>query len=134
MKAIVNRKYGTTSELKFEDVDKPTPKDGEVLVQVHATSVNSWDWDVLKGSFFNRLIYGPLKPKINVLGCDVAGVVSEVGNAVNRFKPGDEVFGDISSCGWGGFAEFVAADENALAIKPASMTFEQAASMPQAAL
>ncbi len=132
MKAIVSRRHGTTSEFKLEEVNRPPPKAEAVLVQIRATSINSWDLDILKGSFYNRLIYGPLRPKITVLGCNIAGVVSEVGRGVKQFKPGDEVFGYIS--GWGGFNEFVAADENALAIRPASMTHEQTASMPKAAL
>lgn len=134
MKAVVNSKYGSPDILRYVEVEKPTPGDREVLVQIRAASVNSWDADVLKGSFFNRLLYGPLKSKIKVLGCDIAGVVEAVGKDAKQFQPGDEVFGDLSSCGWGGFAEFVAARENALAIKPSSMTFEDAASIPQAAL
>ncbi len=134
MKAIVYTKYGSPDVLQLKEVEKPTPRDNEVLVKVHAASVNSWDWDLLRGTpFVNRLAFGILKPKI-ILGCDIAGRVEAVGNNVKQFQPGDEVFGDLSRCGWGGFAEYVCARENALAPKPACLTFEQAAAVPQAGL
>jgi len=82
----------------------------------------------------HRLMSGLLKPKIKILGCDIAGQVEVVGRNIKQLQPGDEVFGDISGCGWGGFAEYVCARENVLALKPASMTFEQAAAIPQAAV
>ena len=134
MKAIVISKYGPPEVLQLSEVEKPIPKDDEVLIKVHAASVNSWDWDLLRGTpFMNRLMFGLLKPKI-ILGCDVAGQVEATGRNVKQFQPGDEVFGDLSRCGWGGFAEYVCAREKALALKPASLTFEQAAAVPQAAL
>jgi NADPH:quinone reductase-like Zn-dependent oxidoreductase len=135
MKAIVCTKYGPPEVLKLEEVAKPTPKDNEVLVKIHAASINSWDWGLLRGTpFMNRLVFGLLKPKTKILGCDIAGRVEAVGRNVKQFQPGDEVFGDISGCGWGGFAEYVCASENALALKSAGMTFEQAAAVPQAGL
>jgi NADPH:quinone reductase-like Zn-dependent oxidoreductase len=135
MKAIVRTKYGPPEVLKLEEVAKPTPKDNEVLVKIHAASINSWDWDLLRGTpFMNRLVFGVLKPKTKILGCDIAGRVEAVGRNVKQFQPGDEVFGDISGCGFGGFAEYVCASENALALKSAGMTFEQAAAVPQAGL
>jgi NADPH:quinone reductase-like Zn-dependent oxidoreductase len=135
MKAIVYTEYGSPDVLRLEEVEKPTPKEDEVLVEVHAASVNDWDWGLLRGKpFLNRLLFGLLKPKIKILGCDIAGRVEAVGRNVKQFQPGDEVFGDISGCGWGGFAEYVCARENALALKPASMTFEEAAAVPQAAV
>ncbi len=135
MKAIVYTKYGPPDVLQLKEVEKPTPKDNEVLVKVHAASVNSWDWDLLRGKpFVNRLIFGLLKPRIKILGVDIAGRVEAVGRNFKQFQPGDEVFGDISRCGWGGFAEYVCASENVLALKPASMTFEEAAAIPQAAV
>lgn len=134
MKAIVYTKYGTTNVLQLKEVEKPTPKDNEVLIKVHAASVNSWDWDLLRGIPFLVRLGGILKPKYQILGADVAGRVVAVGREVKQFLPGDEVFGDISGCGWGGFAEFVCARENALTLKPASMTFEEAAAMPQTAV
>jgi NADPH:quinone reductase-like Zn-dependent oxidoreductase len=135
MKAIVFTKYGSPDVLQLKEVEKPTPRDNEVLVKVHGASINPWDRDILRGTpFVNRLIFGLLKPKIKILGCDIAGRVEAVGRSVKQFQPGDEVFGDLSGCGWGGFAEYVCARENALALKPASMTFEQAAAVPQAAV
>jgi len=134
MKAMVYTKYGTPDVLQLKEVEKPGPEDNEVLIKVHAASVNSWDWDLLRGTpFVNRLMFGLLKPKV-ILGCDIAGRVEVVGRNVKQFQPGDEVFGDLSGCGWGGFAEYVCARENALALKPACLTFEQAAAVPQAAL
>jgi NADPH:quinone reductase-like Zn-dependent oxidoreductase len=134
MKAIVYTKYGSPDVLQLKEVEIPAPRDNDVLIKVHAASVNSWDWDLLRGTpFVNRLMFGLIKPKI-ILGCDIAGRVEAVGNNANQFKPGDEVFGDLSGSGWGGFAEYVCARENALALKPACLTFEQAAAVPQAAL
>lgn len=134
MKAIVYTKYGTTDVLKLKDVEKPTPKDNEVLIKVHAASVNSWDWDLLRGVPFMVRLEGLLKPKYKILGADIAGRVEAVGKDVKQFLPGDEVFGDISGCSWGGFAEYVCARENALTLKSTSMTFEKAAAIPQAAV
>jgi NADPH:quinone reductase-like Zn-dependent oxidoreductase len=135
MKAIVCTKYGPPDVLQLKEVEKPTPKDNEVLVKVHAASVNSWDCDLVKGKpFVNRLMTGFLKPKINIFGADIAGRIEAVGKNLKQFKPGDEVFGDLSPCGWGGFAEYVCAPENVLTLKPASMTFEEAAAVPQAGL
>jgi len=134
MKAIVWTKYGSPDVLHLGEAEKPTPKDNEVLIKVHAASINSWDWELLRGKpFVNRLLFGLLKPKI-ILGCDIAGRVVAIGKNVKQLQPGDDVFGDISGCGWGGFAEYVCARDNALALKPASMTFEEVAAVPQAAL
>jgi NADPH:quinone reductase-like Zn-dependent oxidoreductase len=135
MKAIVTTKYGTPDVLELKEVEKPTPKDNEVLVKVHAASVNDWDWGLLRGqSFLIRLLFGLLKSKIKILGVDIAGRVEAVGGNVKQFQPGDEVFGDMSECGFGGFAEYVCALENALALKPPSMTFDEAAAIPHAAM
>ncbi len=134
MKAIVYNKYGTVNELKLEEINKPIPKEDEVLVKVHAVSINDWDWQLLQGiPFLNRMTNGLLKPKKKILGSDIAGRIEAVGHNVKQFKPGDEVYGDLSGS-WGGFAEYVCAKESALAPKPAAMTFEQAATIPQAAL
>jgi len=119
MKAIVYQKYGSPDVLELKEVEKPTPKDNEVLIKVQAASVNSTDWGFLEGKpFLVRLMYGLLKPKTKILGCDIAGRVEAVGRNVKQFQPGDEVFGDISGCGLGGFAEYVCASENALVLKP----------------
>ncbi|HUU62957.1 MAG TPA: NAD(P)-dependent alcohol dehydrogenase [Dehalococcoidia bacterium] len=135
MKAIVYTKYGPPDVLQLKEVEKPTPKDNEVLVKVHAASVNDWDWGLLQGTpFMNRLLFGLLKPKYTILGCDIAGRVEAVGRNVKQFQPGDEVFGDISGYGFGAFAEYICARENALVLKPASMTFEEVAAVPQAAV
>jgi len=135
MKAIVYERYGSPDVLELKEVEKPVPKDNEILIKVYAASVNDWDWGLLRGKpFVNRLLFGLLKPKIKILGVDIAGQVEAVGRNVKKFQPGDEVFGDLSGCGWGGFAEYVCALENALSLKPASITFEQAAAVPQAAV
>ena len=136
MKAIVYHKYGTPEVLQLKEVPTPTPKDNEVLIKIHATSVNSWDWDLLRGTpFLVRLVGGGIsKPKISILGADIAGTVEATGKNVTRFKVGDEAFGDLSGGNWGGFAEFVCAQEKELALKPPRISFEQAASLPQAAV
>ena len=134
MKAIVYKKYGSHDVLKLEEVEKPAPKENEVLVEVHAVSINDWDWQLLQGiPFLNRLINGLLKPKKQILGSDIAGQIEAVGKKVEQFQPGNEVYGDLSGT-WGGFAEYVCARENALALKPAGMNFEEAAAIPQAAM
>ena len=122
MKAVVCTNYGAPDVLELKELVKPTPQDNEVLIKVHAASINSWDWDLLQGKpFIVRLVSGGLvKPKKKILGCDVAGRIEAVGKKVKNFKPGDEVFGDLSTGGWGGFAEYVCAQQNALSHKPAS--------------
>ncbi len=132
MKAIVNEKYGPPEILQLKEIEKPTPKDDEVLIKVHAVSINSSDWEFLTGKPLYIRMWGLLKPKYNILGSDIAGRVEAVGRNVKQFQPGDEVFGDIMYF-WGGFAEYVCARENALVLKPASMTFEEVAAVPQAA-
>ncbi len=135
MKAIVYTHYGSPDVLQLKEVEKPTPKDDEVLVQVHAASINAADLHYLRAApFLMRLMSGLLKPKNTILGADIAGRVEAVGTNVTQFQPGDEVFGDISGCSWGGFAEYVCAREDALVLKPANITFEQAAAVPMAAV
>ncbi len=135
MKAAVCTEYGTPDVLKLRDIEKPVPRDNEVQIKVHAASVNDYDLGMLYGKpFLNRLPFNFRKPQIEILGCDIAGTVEKVGKNVKLFKPGDEVFGDICECGWGGFAEYVCAHENALMLKPTGMTFEQAAATPQASI
>jgi NADPH:quinone reductase-like Zn-dependent oxidoreductase len=114
-------------------VAKPTPRDDEVLIKVQAVSVNRSDWEGLTGKPLYARIGGLLRPRQQILGSDIAGRVETVGRNVRRFQPGDEVFGDILPR-LGGFAEYVCARESALALKPASMTFEEAAAIPQAAV
>jgi len=135
MKAIVYTHYGSPDVLQFKEVEKPTPREDEVLIKVHAASLNAADWHYLRGApFLFRLDTGFPKPKNPFLGADLAGRVEAVGRNVTQFQPGDEVFGDLSTCGFGAFAEYVAAPEHAFALKPINMTFEQAASVPIAAI
>jgi NADPH:quinone reductase-like Zn-dependent oxidoreductase len=133
LKAVVYTKYGGPEVLLIKEIEKPYPKDNEVLIKVYAVSINDWDWGLLHGDFINRLLNGLLKPKKKILGSDVAGRIEAVGKNVTQFKTGDEVYGDLSGQ-WAGFAEYVCAREKALALKPASMSFEEAAAIPQAAM
>ncbi len=136
MKAIVCHKYGSPDVLQLQEVHKPWPKDDQVLVKVHAASLNAADFEHLRGVFIVRMV-APRRPLHNILGSDIAGRVEAVGRNVTQFQPGDEVFGEVSrrllSLGWGGFAEYVCALENSMMLKPASMTFEEAAAVPQVA-
>lgn len=133
MKAIVYEKYGTPEVLALKEVDTPVPSDDEVLVKVYAVSVNDWDWGLLKGKPFVTRLSGLMKPSKKILGSDIAGRVEKTGKNINKFKSGDEVYGDLSGA-WGGFAEYACAGENSLELKPPSMTFEEAAAIPQAAM
>ena len=136
MKAIVYYSYGSPDVLELEEIQKPIPSDDEVLIQVHAASVNAPDWRSLRADpFFMRLTDGFLKPKNTMLGNDFAGRIEAVGRNVKQFQPGDEVFGDLYDCGLGAFAEYKSMpEEGALALKPASLTFEEAAAVPSAAV
>jgi len=136
MKAVVYTKYGSPDVLQLKEVEKPIPKDDEVLIKIHAASINSWDWDMLTGRPLEyRLLSGILKPKkTKILGCDIAGRIETVGRNLKHFSPGDDVFGDLCEGYWGGFAEYVCARESELTLKPAGMTFEEAAATPQAGL
>ncbi|MDG0865575.1 NAD(P)-dependent alcohol dehydrogenase [Candidatus Lucifugimonas marina] len=138
MKAIVYRKYGSPDVLSLEEVEMPIPRDDEVLIKIHATSLNSYDVDLLKGwPFLSRIFQGLRKPKNKILGTDVAGTVEAVGSDVTKLRPGDEVFGEVStrfiSLGFGGFAEYVCAREKNMTLKPSGMTFEEASAIPQVA-
>jgi NADPH:quinone reductase-like Zn-dependent oxidoreductase len=128
MKAIVYTKYGSADVVQLRDIEKPAPKDNEVLVKVMAASANAYDWHFLSADIFLiRLMGGLLKPKNNRLGADMAGRVEAVGSAVKQFKPGDEVFGEIGAWGNGAFAEYVCVPERAFALKPANLSFERPA-------
>lgn len=133
MKAIIYTKYGGPENLSLKEIEKPSPKDDEVLVKVHAVSINDWDDGLLHGDIINRILNGFQKPKRQILGSDIAGKVEAVGKNVTKFKTGDEVFGDLSGQ-WGGFAEYVCAKEKMLALKSSKMSFEQAAAIPQAGM
>lgn len=133
MNAIVYQNYGSPDVLHLKETDKPKPKDDEVLIKVYASSINSWDWDLLTGRpRIYRLLFGILKPKFKILGADVAGRIEGVGKNVKQFQIGDEIFGDLSGGNWGGFAEYVCANEKALTLKSKHMSFAQAAALPQA--
>ncbi len=136
MKAVVYTKYGPPDVLQLKEVEKPVPGDNEVLIKVHAASINSWDWDMLTGRPLEyRLLSGLLKPaKTKILGCDIAGRIEKAGKGIKEFHPGDEVYGDLCQGSWGGFAEYVCARENELTLKPAGITYEEAAATPQAGL
>src|SRR5258705_13290558 len=131
LKAIVYTKYGGPEVLQIKEIEKPYPKDDEVLVKVYAVSINDWDFGLLQGDFINRMLNGFLKPKRKILGSVIAGRIEAVGKNITRFKTGDEVYGDLSGQ-WGGFAEYVCSREKALALKPAGMSFTEAAAIPQA--
>lgn len=131
MKAIVYRKYGSPDVLELREIDRPVAADDEVLVHIHAASVNPAEWHAMSGLYVARIPTGLLKPKNTRLGSDFAGVVEAVGGNVTQFRPGDEVFGGRN----GAFAEYVCVREDqAVALKPANVTFEQAAAVPIAAL
>lgn len=135
MKAMVFTEYGSPDELRLREVAAPAPEDDEVLIRVAAASVNDWDWSLVRGKpFYIRLLAGLFKPRITIPGVDVAGRVEAVGQKATRFQPGDEVYGDLSECGLGGFAEYVCAPERALAHKPVAMGFVEAAALPHAAM
>jgi NADPH:quinone reductase-like Zn-dependent oxidoreductase len=137
MKAIVCTKYGSPDVLQLQEVAKPAPQDEEVLIKIHAASVNARDWRFMRAKpFFIRLMPGGfLQPKNKILGADLAGRVEAIGNNVKQFKPGDEVFGYLpSATGRGTFTEYVCAKENLITLKPANLTFEQAAAVPVAAM
>jgi NADPH:quinone reductase-like Zn-dependent oxidoreductase len=135
MKAIVYEKYGSPDVLALKEVAKPVPKDHEVLVKIQATSLNAADWRLLRADpFLARFNSGLLKPKHQILGSDIAGTVQAVGKNVTQFKIGDAVFGNLFETGFGGLAEFVCTLENALVLKPANLSFEEAAAIPMAAI
>jgi NADPH:quinone reductase-like Zn-dependent oxidoreductase len=134
MKAIVYTEYGSPDVLQLKEVEKPAPKENEVLVKVYAASANAADWHLMRAEpFLARLENGLRKPKNTKLGADIAGRVEAVGRNVTEFHPGDEVFGAMPLDELGGFSEYVCAHEDALALKPARLTFEQAAAVPLAA-
>ena len=134
MKAIVYTERGPPPIFKQIDIEIPVPRDDEVLVKVHAASVNSWDWELTPKKPSSVYLGRRSNPQYKIMGADVAGTVEAAGKDVKSFKPGDEVFGDLCSSGWGGYAEYTCAKEKALLSKPKSMSFEEAAATPQAGL
>ena len=131
MKAVVYTRYGPPGMLRLTDVDRPVPKDSEVLVKVRAVSLNASDWEVLRGKPLYSRIGGPFRPRHHILGSDIAGQVEAAGRRATRFRPGEDVFADILSY-MGGFAQYVCVPQSALAPMPAGLTYEQAAALPQA--
>lgn len=135
MKAVAYTRYGTPDVLQLCERPVPEPKQGQVLVKVHATTINDWDWTLLRGKpHLLRLMSGPIKPKIPVLGTEIAGVVVARGEGVTQFATGDRVYGDLSEAGFGGFAEYVCVPVSELHVMSPGMTFEQAAALPHAGL
>lgn len=136
MKAIVQEKYGPPEVLHLKEIPEPVPADNQVLVRIKAASMNAADWHLMRGSpFIMRLFIGGLfKPKKVILGADIAGTVEAVGSKVSLFKPGDEVFGDISGSGFRGFAEYATVKEDELVLKPVNLNFEEAAAIPLASV
>src|SRR5690242_15382974 len=135
MKAIVYTKYGSPDVLQFKDVEKPMPREHEVLVKIHAASANALDWHFMRAApFLARLENGLFKPKETRLGADIAGRVEAVGSGVTQFQSGDEVFGTNFGYGLGAFAEYVCMHEDILVLKPAKISFAEAAAVPTAAL
>jgi NADPH:quinone reductase-like Zn-dependent oxidoreductase len=135
MRAFIYEKYGPPETLRMAEVDKPVPTADEVLVEVRAASVNAADWHVLRGRpLFSRATLGLLRPKHKILGVDIAGRVEAVGSGVTRFKPGDEVYANLLDHGYGGFAEYAAVPVDAMSLKPAELSYEEAAAVPMAAV
>ena len=131
MRAVISDRYGPPQTLRLSDVPEPQPRPGEVLVRVHAASVNSWDWDRLVGNSMAR-VTEPFGPSRKIPGADIAGVVEALGDGVDGFAVGDAVFGDLSGGNWGGFAEYACAPISALAHIPDGLSFVDAATLPQA--
>ena len=124
MKAIVYTKYGGPEVLQIKEIEKPHPKDDEVLIKVYAVSINDWDDGLLQGDFINRMLNGLLKPKRKILGSDIAGRIEAVGKNVTQFKTGDDVYGDLSGQ-WGGFAEYICAREKVISAETCRYEFRR---------
>ena len=134
MKAAVLTRYGSPDVLSVQETAKPAPQKGEVLVKIHASGVNDWDWSLVRGKpYLYRLLYGLFKPKIRIPGIEIAGVVESVGPGTTQFKPGDRVYGDLSDGVFGGFADSVCVPEKHLTLMPAGLSFTHAAAIPHAA-
>ncbi|MEM6451781.1 MAG: NAD(P)-dependent alcohol dehydrogenase [Cyanobacteria bacterium P01_D01_bin.105] len=136
MKAIVQSEYGSADVLRLEELEKPVITDNEVLVRVRGAGVHAGDWHLMRGTpFLIRLVFGGiLKPKLKTIGTDIAGQVEAIGKDVTQFQPGEEVFGDLSSYGFGAFAEYISVPEEALVSKPTNLSFEEAATVPVSGL
>lgn len=135
MKALTIGKYGSPDSLEIRDVEKPAPGRNQVLIKINAVSINDWDWNLVHATpaIPNRFMAGLFRPRV-IIGCDIAGRVEAVGRNVRSYKPGDEVYGDLSGFGFGGFAEYVCVPQSSVISKPVNMSFEQAAAIPQAGM
>ncbi|EMK02113.1 MULTISPECIES: NAD(P)-dependent alcohol dehydrogenase [unclassified Leptospira] len=136
MKAIVYENYGSPDVLQIKEVEKPNPKENEILIKVRTASVNAADWRMMRADpFLVRLYAGLFKPKkISILGADVAGTVEAVGRNITKFRPGDDVFGDVSASGFGAFAEYKCSKEDEFVLKPSNLSFEDVAALPLAGM
>ena len=135
MKAIIQSKYGGPEVYTLQDIAKPEPKPNEVLIKVHATAINDYDWSLMSGKpYVYRLMFGLFKPKNKIPGMELSGVIKACGDKADKFKAGDPVYGDISEYGFGSFAEYICVNEKALTLKPESMTHEEASSLSHAAM
>lgn len=134
MEAIQFEKYGSPEKvLKFKEVEKPTPKENEVLIKIRATTVNDYDWSLVRGKpYLYRLMFGLFKPKHQISGIELAGLIEDIGSEVTGLKVGDAVYGDISEYGFGTFAEYISINEKAVIKKPNELSFEEAAVLPHA--
>ena len=131
MRAIVRERYGSPDVVRMTEIDKPAPRRNQVLVKVHAASINTADLDYLTGRPpIARVAYGLIRPRTTVMGCDLAGSVESVGPEVTRFSPGDDVWADLSGSGYGSFAEYACVRETVLAPKPAGLSYVEAATVP----
>jgi len=134
MKALVTTNYGSPEDLQLREIEKPTPKENEVLVKIHATAVNDYDWSMIRGKpYLYRLLFGLFKPKHRIPGMELSGTIEAHGSNAKSFKVGDVVYGDISAYGFGSFAEYISINEKALTLKPYKMSFKEATAIPHAA-
>ena len=135
MQAIVQKEYGDSGVLRLESIEKPSPGKNEVLIKIQAAAINDYDWSLMRGKpYLYRLMFGITKPKNKIPGMELSGIVESLGKGARKFNVGDAVYGDISEYGFGGFAEYVCVNENALSSKPKFMSFSDAASIPHAAM
>jgi len=134
MKAFVYKNYGKPEEvLELTEIEKPTPKEHEVLIKIKSTTINDYDWCMVRGRpKLYKLLFGLFKPKHAIPGMELSGIVEAIGSKIQSFEVGEAVFGDISDFGFGTFAEYIAINENAVVPKPSNISFEEAASMPHA--
>ncbi len=136
MKAVIFKKYGLPEKvLEIREVEKPIPKDNEILIKIYSTAVNDYDWSLIRGKpFLYRLMFGFFKPKHFISGMELSGIIDAVGSNVQKMKVGDAVYGDISTYGFGSFAEYISVNEMAVIKKPNEMSFEEATAIPHASL